>query len=117
MCAAGVSSSPEVGRAGLSGSPEVGKALLSDSPEVGKAGLISSPKVGDAGQSSSPVLIGPGHGGIGVDEVIVHGLLVLGFLIIWCPRKFLCGSTVVRLSIRVLRVPESKLAKTPSLTF
>ena len=114
---------PEVGEAGqgnspdkLSGSPEVGEAGLSSSPEVGDvtsiliSALISiseidgvaeaaglSSEVGDVGLSSSPVFIGDGRGGIGVDEVIVHGLLVLGFSIVGCPRKFLGAIGIFRI--------------------
>ena len=116
-----LSGSPDVGEAGLSnspdklsGSPEVGEAGLSSSPEVGDAtsiftsALISISEIGgvaeaglsseggDAGLSSSPVFIGDGHGGIGVDVVIVHGLLVLGFLTIGCPRKFLLTIGIFR---------------------
>ena len=117
---AGLSNSPD----NLRGSPEVGEAALSNSPETGEAGLSSSPEVGDAtsifisalisiseldgvsedglssevgnaGLSSSPVFIGDGHGGIGVDEMIVHGFLVLGSLKIGCPRKFLLDSLLI----------------------
>ena len=95
------SSSPEVGEAGLSSSPEVGNATsvfistLISIDGVAEAGLSS--EVGNAGLSSSPVFIGDGHGGIGVDEVIVHGLLVVGFLIIGCPRKFLGAIGIFRI--------------------
>ena len=107
-----LSGSPEVGEARPSKSPEVGEAGLSSSPEVGDATsvfistLISidgvaeaglSSEVGNAGLSSSPVFIGDGHGGTGVDEVIVHGLLVVGFLIIGCSRKFLGAIGIFRI--------------------
>ena len=117
-----LSGSPEVGESGLSnlpdklsGSPEVGEAGLSSSPEVGEdnsifiSDLISiseidgvaeaalSSELGEAGLSSSPVFIGDGHGRIGVDEVIVHGLLILGFLITGCPRKFLLTIGIFRI--------------------
>jgi hypothetical protein len=87
----------------LSGSPEVGEAtsifisaLISISEIDGVAEADLSSEVGDAGLSSSPVFIGDGHGGIGVDVVIVHGLLVLGFLTIGCPRKFLLTIGIFR---------------------
>ena len=111
-----LSGAPEVGEARPSKSPEVGEAGLSSSPEVGDAtsilisALISiseidgvaeaaglSSEVGDVGLSSSPVFIGDGHGGIGVDEVIVHGLLVVGFLIIGCSRQFLGAIGIFRI--------------------
>ena len=111
-----LSGSPEVGEANPSSSPEVGEAGLSSSPEVGDAtsilisALISiseidgvaeaaglSSEVGDVGLSSSPVFIGDGHGRIGIGEVIVHGLLVLGFLITGCPRKFLLTIGIFRI--------------------
>ena len=100
-----LSGSPEVGEAGLSSSPEVGDATsifisalisISEIDGVAEAAGLSS-EVGDVGLSSSPVFIGDGRGGIGVDEVIVHGLLVLGFLIIGCPRKFLSTMGVFRI--------------------
>ena len=53
--------------------------------------------MGDGGLRSSPVFIGGGRGGIGVDEVIVHGLLVLGFSIVGCPRKFLGAIGIFRI--------------------